>query len=170
MATLPDPPELLRALDVVQAHIAQAQACAVNPGLGQRLGEMAGKLKQARAELAAEYPKAIARQQKELEDNKQWLTQARADLAQLQQQAAAAESAAANKPAKPETPPPKPVEETIDPNLGQRLRIELLERFGGVAHGKAGTVWPETRGTDQPRFTPKTPESQEYFKKKGTWQ
>lgn len=110
------------ALGKIREHLRSAQGKEI-------LGDMLDQIQSARANVEVEYPKAM----KVIEDSaRSVIADAKPRLAQQgQRRAAIAQKAAAMEAAqqKAALPPAKP-EVKIDPALGQRLRTELLERFG----------------------------------------
>ncbi len=112
------------------------------------LGDMLDKIQSARAEVEVEYPKAMNL----IEDTaRKVMAEAKQDLAKNEQKRAELDQKiAASKAAQPKAPklPSKP-EVKVDPALGQRLRTELLERFGpqtesnGLNPSKIREAWQD---------------------------
>ncbi len=116
-------------LTVFQNAIGDIHANLKNKKNKEILGDVLDRLQGARVEAEVEYPKAMDLIQSTAQQAKAEAEQA---LAQIDQKKAAvkqrmAEIQAAQKaaPAKPASPEAK-----VDPALGQKLRSELLERFG----------------------------------------
>jgi hypothetical protein len=165
LPNMPDPKQLADAIGVFQQEFAKSHSATVNESARSQLNMLAAKFQQASAEVLALYPQEMAKLQQRQESIKSRAAEMMAKVAQMREQMAAAE-AVRNAP----PPPPKPIEEALEPGLSQKLRAELLERFGGVAKGKIGAARPGRRDFDQLRFPPKAPETHEPPKKEGSWQ
>jgi hypothetical protein len=110
------------ALGKIHANLTNAK----NKGI---LGDMLEKLQGARADVEIEYPKAMNLID---ETARSVMTESQEALAKIEQKRAAFEQEkATTQAAKKQAPklPPKP-EVKVDPALGQKLRVELLQRFG----------------------------------------
>jgi hypothetical protein len=109
-----------------RAILGQALAVPGDAGVKQQLEAVTATLDQNFAELQTAYPKALAAIEAQLADVKQSTHNTAAQLARLKETIAAVEA-----PAAPVAAPAPPV----DPALGQKLREELLERFGRKVSG-----------------------------------
>lgn len=136
MTPAPDLNQLARGLDALQKQVAQIQAGATDEIVRQQLGAVAPQLKASGAQFLTTYPTAMAGAQAKLQESDQRGNAVQEQLAQVRRQADAAEEAQKAAAAAP----PRSVDEAIDPLLGRTLRRELLERFGSVPKGAAGTT------------------------------
>lgn len=125
----------------LQTAIAKIHGGLKNKKNKEILGDVLDQMTRARADVEIEYPKALAMVQETARRN---LAKAQEMRANLEQQKAACEQrqaeiqaaqkkAAEAKPAKPEA--------KVDPALGPKLRIELLQRFSA----KVDTTQSEAR-------------------------
>lgn len=105
-----------------RAIVNQALAAPGDAAIKQQLQSLSGKLDGAFADLQTAYPRAQAALDAQLAGVHQSAAQTSAKIVGLNSAIAAA-STAAEAAAVPEPPP-------ADPDLGQRLREELLARFG----------------------------------------
>src|SRR5687768_4286011 len=110
-----------------RAILGQALAAPGDAAVKQRLQSVTASLDQNFADLQTAYPKALASIDAQLAGVNQSAKQTTAKLAGLKDQIAAAEAQAA------QTIDVLPVPVPADPELGQKLRDELLERFGRPA-------------------------------------
>jgi hypothetical protein len=122
MGIVPDINQFGAALDAFQAIFVQAQSEVLDEGLRQQMVTLAAQLKQSQTEFMAEYPKGMA----SMEQEGKAIQQEAEDTLAKAQQLRLDQEKAAQMPKMPE----KPVEEPLDPALGQKLRNELLDRFG----------------------------------------
>ncbi len=116
-------------LTVFQNAIGDIHAKLKNKKNKEILGDVLDRLKSARADTEVEYPKAMDLIQSTAQQSKAKAEQA---LAQIAQKKAAIEQRQAEIQAAQKAVPSKPAlsEAKVDPALGQKLRSELLERFG----------------------------------------
>ena len=126
-----------------RAILGQALAAPGDAAVKQRLRTVTASLDQNFAELQTSYPKALASIDAQLAGAKQSAAQTTAKLAGLKEQIAAAEAQATQ--AIDILPVPTPA----DPDLGQKLREEILERFGrpsvpeGVPASAEREIWQD---------------------------
>jgi len=123
MGDIPDIGKLANALDAFKGLLAKAQTQVLDESLREKLGLLAAKMSQSQSEMLTSYPKAMAGMEQRMAAAEK---QAQATLEQAEQLRKQAEEAEKLRNA----PVPPPVEPALDPALGQKLRIELLERFG----------------------------------------
>jgi hypothetical protein len=126
----------------------------MDEGIRRQMEAHAARMKEAQGQFLAAFPKSLAKMQKELIEGQQRVQGMRDQVDQAKQQAAAAE--AARKAAS--ATPAKPVEGAIDRDLGQELRIELLQRFGNLPPSQ---VTPVSDTSDH--------DIMEILKKNGLW-
>ncbi len=147
MSPMNDLEKIVRSLEEHHARILEAQESAADPAIRQQLGMLAGKIKEGQSQFINEYTKAVAANQKQLEEAKKTAQETLKKVAE----ARAKMAAAAQEGMKPKVEAKKP-EPEIDPDLGRKLRIELLERFGdkkpkkeqrGSAEGEIWEDWGE---------------------------
>ncbi len=120
------------------------QTATMTPGERQCLADLAAEMDKQFAELQKAYPEAMAAIDKQVEETQKIIDRTQADIAQTRARLDEMMQAQAAPPPAPEKPavPPEP----IDPELGQKLRHELLERLGLHPPGKQpgrtfGDVW-----------------------------
>ena len=77
MQPLPDMNEITNAMSGFQSYLKKAQGSAINEGLRQQLSQVEAQLQQAQSQFAAEYPKTLAKQKKDIEDILRQLTEER---------------------------------------------------------------------------------------------
>ncbi len=128
MAAAVDFQSVMAELSQFQNALGDIHASLKNQKNKEILGDVLDRIREARADVEVEYPKVMdlilstARQcQDEAQQN---LAKIADKKAQIQQKTAALAAAQKALPAKPELPDAK-----IDPVLGQKLRLDLLERF-----------------------------------------
>jgi hypothetical protein len=162
---MPDPKQLADAIGAFQQEFAKAQPATVNESARNQLNMLAESFQKASAQVLVMYPQEMAKLQQRQEAIKTRSALMMDTVAKLREQVAEAEKARNAPP-----PPPKPIEEAIEPGLGQQLRAELLERFGAVAKRNTGAVRTGRGDTDPSRFAPRAPETNEPSTNKGPWQ
>jgi len=128
MGIIPDINQFSAALDALQTIFAQGEADALDEGHRQQMSLLSAQLKETQTEFMAEYPKAMASLKQDLDTVQQ---QSQETLEKVKQLRKDQEEAAQV----PKAPAP-PTEDTLDPTLGQKLRVELLERFGNGVQDK----------------------------------
>jgi septal ring factor EnvC (AmiA/AmiB activator) len=127
-----DVEQLAAALEALHARILEAQEIAPTEALRRQLRGLEATIGGAKTTVVAEYRRMMAGLDQQIADA---TAKAEAALQKAQEaRAQLAAAAAARKEAKP-PPPPEPPKPEIDPNLGSKLRGELLQRFGD---GKKG--------------------------------
>jgi chromosome segregation ATPase len=139
MAVVPDINQLAGALNAFQALLAKAQTQVLDEALREKLGQISVQMSQSQSQVMTGYPKAMAGLQQRLDAAQQ---EAKASLQEAEQLGKQADEIAKAR----KLPPPPPKEEPLDPTLGEKLRVELLERFGDASKEKTGlTKKPATR-------------------------
>lgn len=123
MPVPPDFAKLLAAVETYQTRLAQLQTEA-SPG------PAAEQLQVLTDQFSQNFQKFQANHQQEATRLHEQIAGIQARLGALKQQAAEAVAAAQIKAAQPNPPPAKPPVEALDPELGSRLRRQLLEEFG----------------------------------------
>jgi hypothetical protein len=164
MLNMPDPKQLAAAIATFQEQIAKAQSLALNESRRKQLNELAGKFQEASAVVLAAYPSELAKLQQRQEATRNGAKAIMDKVAQLRQQTAEAKKASKAPP-----PPPEPIDQAIEPALGQKLRAELLELLGGAPHSMDGTAPGEKRESDQQRFPPRAQNVDVFREEKETW-
>jgi hypothetical protein len=139
MAVVPDISQLAGALNAFQAILAKAQTQVLDEAVREKLGTLVTQMSQSQSKLTTGYPQAMAGLQQRLDAAQQQAQASLEQAEQLQKQAAELEKAR-------NAPAPEPEEEPLDPTLAEKLRVELLERFGDAPKDKTGlTKKPVTR-------------------------
>jgi hypothetical protein len=151
--------QLLTSLDTFFAHAGRVDAAGAGDGPGQQLGSLVGRLRQAQARLQTAYPREVARLQQELAAAQDQARATQDQIARLKQQAAAVPERS-----KPLPAPPPPVEAAADPDLGWKLRTELLERFSRTPQSAAA---PAGRSAPPRTKTTLPPDIAAYLRSKG---
>src|SRR5262245_21395082 len=123
----PDPNQLAAALAALHGQILEAQDIAPDEALRRQLAGLGATIGEAKTTLVAEYQRAMAEIEQRIAGAR---SRAEATLQKAQQAKARLADAAATRkllapPASPEPPNPE-----VDPQLGMKLRAELLQRFG----------------------------------------
>lgn len=122
MAEPVDFASVMAELTVFQTELAKIHSNLANAKNKRLLGDLLDRMQSARVEVETEYPKAMTAIE---EISRAAVAESRAGVAKAQQRKAEAEAA---KKVVPKCAPM--VEPKVDPGLGQKLRRELLQRFG----------------------------------------
>jgi len=141
MGPRPNLEQLTSALDALKVEMAKVEPLIVDESTRQQFRLYSGLLEKAQAEVMATYPQAVARLKQRMDQTRQSAHATQERLAEVLKQAAAARAAHRTASTAPPEPP-----EAIDPDLGRKLRDELLERFGDglVLSSEAKPADPDT--------------------------
>src|SRR5262245_44762871 len=123
-------PNLWQCLDEFQSSMASIHASLSNPKEKEALGELLSRLQDTRKEAEKLVPQLVQDMYKENEKVKAWAEQALPEIEKMQ--AELEEMTQAQPPLPESLVTPGAPELPIDPALGQKLRLELLELFGGL--------------------------------------
>lgn len=158
MAELPpNLPNLWKNLDHFQSVITKVHESLTNPTQKQALGELLGKLQEARANAEKVVPEVVNGMQKKNEALKAWAEDFQTKIAEKRQELDALKAAAAQKPKKaaptPTGPTPRPPDK-IQIVPGQTLREEMLDQLGAVPHQPASSesdreIWKDLSQVDR---------------------
>jgi hypothetical protein len=133
---VPDINHLAGTLNAFQALLGRAQTEVVDEALREKLAQIAAQMSQSQGQLMTGYPRAMAGLQEQLDAAQRAAQASLQEAEQLRQKADEIEKAR-------KAPPPPSGEEPLDSTLGEKLRIELLTRFGTNAKDKTGS-WKKT--------------------------
>jgi hypothetical protein len=132
MGRQPNLEQLTSALGALKAELAKVEPLIVDESTRQQFHLYSTLLEKAQAEVMATYPQAVASLKQRMDQTRQSAEATQRRLGEVMQQAAAARAAH-----KAASTAPTESPESVDPDLGRKLRDELLERFGdGLVHSR----------------------------------
>lgn len=127
--TIPDSfQHLTETIGDVQASLGRAQEQVADPAIRRQLDALGRQIQQGHAEVAQAYQQSMASVQQRLQNVNEKVESAQKAVAEHQQAAKAAPAAAPPVQGKRKVKAPQR-EGEIDPELGPRLRSEILDRF-----------------------------------------
>lgn len=116
--------EIMTELTKFQSALGRVHTGLKSPKEKEMLGELLGKIEEARVEAQSAVPAAIQKIHEVAQDVQQRAEEHKRKLVELQKQIEERK----NNPPQPAAPPPKP-EVQFDPNLGMQLSRELLQHI-----------------------------------------
>jgi hypothetical protein len=130
--------EISASLDQLQAHLATSLPTTANPLLRDTMDAMTAQLTEGRAKFAEAFKTAMAQADEKM-------AQVNEQTASLADRIRAADEKLAAPPAVTVPEIPAKPKFAVDPGLGQKLRQELLDRYGGHQPEAEQRAWEAGR-------------------------